>query len=222
MWHTSTGDRTLSGSEAALFKAGVTGVAELIKEESAGHADQWEFGIVLFDGLHWSHRLVLLEQVAKYLLTDTPAALELNAVNEAAVGAIFQYLCEQIEIEIDCEFESEADESHKFFWRKLILMACEERFREEVEDDDLEFPTWNCRKIGRWHEWIESLADQILWDRDYEMDADFLDSPPENAAFMKSFMGIDDEYFSTAAPDVRDDIEIAIVLRRIDELTKSP
>jgi hypothetical protein len=221
MWHTSTGDRTLLGSEAALLKAGITGVVELIKEESAGYADQWEFGIDLFDGLHWSQRLVLLEQVAKYLLTDTPATLDLNAANESAIGAIFQHLCEQIDWEIDCEFEPDIGENQKFHWRKLILMACEERFGKESEDDEFELPTWNCRQSSEWHSWIESLADEILWDRDYEMDADFLDTPPEKAAFLKSVMGVDDDYFSTAAPDVHDDIEIAIVLRRIDELTKT-
>ena len=103
MWQTSYGNRTLAGAEAALIKAAVTAVAEQIREESGGFESAWGYGIALFDELTWTQRLMLLDRVATYLLTDTHEPLELTAVNESVIGVLF----ERIRIELDLEILDE-------------------------------------------------------------------------------------------------------------------
>ena len=57
------------------------------------------------------------------------------------------------------------------------------------------------REMARWEMVIESIADTILWDRDYEMSESFLDAAPELAKQRRELLGIDDEYYTAIAPD---------------------
>jgi len=45
------------------------------------------------------------------------------------------------------------------------------------------------------------LADQILWDRDFELESLIADQDPLKVADIKEYLGIGKDYFSTAAPD---------------------
>jgi hypothetical protein len=55
--------------------------------------------------------------------------------------------------------------------------------------------------VEQWRSLIENLADQILWDRDFEMAGMFVDSDPAIASTLKQSMGIEKDYYSNAAPD---------------------
>ena len=221
MWHTPDGDRMLLGAEATLIKVAITGIVEALKEESGGYQDQLDYGIALFDELPDSQRLVLLEQVATYLLTSTSKTLELTAVNEAAIGAIFEHVQREIDREVaDCQSSATA-------WRAVALAAyrgcfCEEEGEsEEVEEwDEVDFVPSSVDSVdrGQWRELLESLIDRILWDRDYELAATFLDAPPSESRTLKDMLGIDADYFAAAAPDVADDEQFQRVYGRLDQL----
>jgi hypothetical protein len=222
MWHTPEGDRVLRGSEAALLKAAMTDVAERIREESSGHSGQWDYGIQLFDELPWSQRLVLLECVATYLFTETDEPLHLTAVNEATIGVLFEHIRSEIDLEIEDPTHTDTR------WRGRVLAAYEACFCVDGiditvdEDDDFVRPVVISEDRDAWSDLVESLADRILWDRDYEMDSLFLDTAPDKAEMIKQYLGIDSDYFSTAAPDVATDEAAASLFQRLDQLIHGP
>ena len=45
------------------------------------------------------------------------------------------------------------------------------------------------------------MADQILWDRDFELEALIADQDPFKVAGIKEYLGIGRDYFSTPGPD---------------------
>ncbi|MDG2131036.1 MAG: hypothetical protein P8K08_23760 [Fuerstiella sp.] len=218
MWHTSEGDRLLEGAEARLFKAGLTRLVEQVKEDVR---IENSYTIALFDELTWSQRLAVLESVATHLLTQTARMPDLTAVNEATIGTVFDH----ISFEIDMEIENR---SSREVWRQLTLDACYEYFGDELQnrdeagredsaagDTDYLPESASCGQPDRWHELVQSLADRILWDRDYELMGEFLDEPPEKAAMLRQIMGIGDDYFSAAAVDLHSDQEAGETLRRL-------
>lgn len=193
MWHTSSGDRILSGAEAKLFKAALTG---LVEETMLSDCDFCGCGIELFDELTSSQRLAVLEGIATSLLTDTVDMPNLTAVNESAVAAVFEYARFEVELEID-------DCTAGTTWRQMVFDSYHECFANESGSDSEHccpaHAGSDCRT--EWHSAVESLADRVLWDRDFEMVGSFLDEPPEKAAMMRQVLGIDDDYFSAAADD---------------------
>jgi hypothetical protein len=224
MWHTSEGDRFLEAAEARLFKAGVTGLVERVKEDV--RVENGGYTITLFDELTWSQRLAVLESVATYLLTKSEQMPELTAVNEAAIGTVFDH----VSFEIDMEIE---DITSRTVWRQLVLDACHECFGDELSErddsggddaaeDEADYlpETANCDRTDLWHHLVQSLADRILWDRDYELMGDFLDEPPEKAAMLRQIMGIGDDYFAAAADDLHSDQEAGETLRRLEGILR--
>ena len=223
MWNTSQGNRILQGAEAILFKAGVMALVEQIKEEV--HFAKGDYSVVAFDELTWSQRLAVLETITTHLLSATAPPPELSAVNESAVAMVF----DRISYEIDREIEGEPLGNS---WRRLVLSAAHECLCEpnddrenaetnnydvdSVDDDIPESAESNRRDL--WHPLVQSLADCILWDRDFEMIEDFVDEPPEKAAMIRQIMGIDDNYFSTAADDLHSPDAISDSLNRLSKL----
>jgi hypothetical protein len=221
MWHTSSGDRVIKGAEAIIIKSAITGMVEIIREESSGYGEQWDYGIRLFDELDWPQRLALLDQVATYLLTETRDTLELTAVNEAAVGAIFEHIMVEVSWEIDINKDRDLidEKQPRTQWRQMVLNVCAQALVEEV-DGELGLPDLHSEDHQEWHEIVDILSDGILWDRDYEMGTEFFDSPPELSQLIKDHMGIDDDYYSTPAPDVKGGIPTEEIFEHIDSLTK--
>lgn len=221
MWNTSEGDRILQGHESALFKAGVLALVERVKEEAEFEAEP--YCIVVFDELTWSQRLAVLETITTHLLTNSLPAPKLSAVNESAVAMVFEH----ISFEIDMEIE---EISPGTTWRQLVLNAAHESIRtpddeeeEEEEESDTDHGTYipdspNSQRRDLWHPLVHSLADQILWDRDFEMIETFVDEPPEKATMMRQIMGIDEDYFSTAAEDLNSPEEVSDSLGRLSKL----
>lgn len=214
MWHTSSGDRTLTGAEALLVKEAITAIVEQIMEESAGYTEQWEYGVDRFDELTLSQRLKLLEQVAIHLLTPTQETLELTAVSEAAVAVIYEHMLVVIDLEID-------DDRPTTRWRSLILAAYAECFSEDAGDLEDEFhpPASTSNNRKEWEVLIDCLTDNSLWDRDFEID-EFLDASPEVSEMLKDHMGIDDDYYSAAAPDIDNEEAIEETYHRLESLLK--
>lgn len=206
-----------------MIKEAITAMAEMIREESSDYGEQWEYGIRLFDELQWSQRLMLLDQVATYLLTETAETLELTAVNEAAIGAIY----EQIRIEVSCEIDTDKDREALEIkeplaqWRQMILATYAERFgdQQDHEDEDFVLPKLGSSDQDAWHEIVEWLSDEILWDRDFELGEDLFDCPPDTGAAIKQQMGIDDDYYSTPAPDARSDKLAEALFDHLEALT---
>ena len=121
---------------------------------------------------------------------------------------MFRNLAVQIEIEIDTE--DDMDPEWMFYWRRLTLNAFHECFPDdhldayEVDDpeDSLITPkSETSQNLPQWESVVESLADRILWDRDFEMAGSFLDTEPAKASVLKEIMGIETDYYSSVAPD---------------------
>ncbi|MEL6895393.1 MAG: hypothetical protein AAFP90_04750, partial [Planctomycetota bacterium] len=184
------------------------------------------YGIAVFDALQPSQQLGLLHRVAYYMLNDTPRTLPAAAVYEATVAAVFAEIRDQVAMETELQSPAKSHPSGSedfdpdmaslrqsldlgqgqdaFMWRHRVLscivetMETEDRF---VEPGGPTPPMLNDPDLARWQFWIEAITDRVLWDRDYEMAAFFLDSPPDRAARHRGLMGIDEEYFSRIAPD---------------------
>jgi hypothetical protein len=57
--------------------------------------------------------------------------------------------------------------------------------------------------IQRWESITESLADQLLWDHDFEMADAILDLDPGKAELLKQMLGMANTYYSSVSADVR-------------------
>ena len=234
MWHTSLGDRTLRGDEAALVRMSIESmidallihVDEEIENEDIG-ADartDCESGIPVYDALTISQRIAVLYDVAKYLLTDTNEVLSLSAELEASVAAIFIEVRDQVAIEIDFPTIN-LDPGPN--WRQLVRAAYDNVFADDVtglhdEEVDEDLPSPSDRDIRRWEYLVEALSDAILWDRDFEMADSFLDDDPGVSHTRRRLLGINDEYFTSIAPDPRPDEVYGLVSRTREIVRAKP
>lgn len=217
MWKTPNGNRYLTSAEAALFKAATLGLVEQVKDEA--YLETCGYGVQVFDQLTWSQRLASLEIAATHLLCDSTPSPILNAVNEATIAAIFAHASFEIDMEIDAI-------PSRYHWRQLTLRAGCECFNIDDDPKSLEleydFPQGiEDERRQLWHPLVNSLADQILWDRDFELMETFIDEPPEKATMMRQIMGIDDNYFSTAADDLYSPQQVQLSLGRLTEVLGS-
>lgn len=219
MWNTPEGERRLSGAEAALVKRSLAVIVDRLTFCAAGdEEDAWDSGVVLFDKLTADQQTAVLHQVAEHLLCETAGTLELTAVTESAAYAIFANVVEQIEIEIDtaCGFLhrghafAPALPSHSAAggteWRQAVWDAYNETLGDgnawaESKGPWLRLPSVEHDDADAWSAVVESLADRILWDRDFEMEDGFLDAAPDRASWVRSLMGIPDGYYRTIADD---------------------
>ena len=236
MWRTSTGNRTLYGAEAALLRAAIDVMIDDLEYqlESCDETGVWQFGIAVFDHLSAGQRLAVLNAVARHLLTDTDETLPLSATTEAAVGAVFEEIRDQVVMEIET---TDPDHPQIYFagpeaecpdgcglWRHRVLAAYDQVRRcsdPQVPESDEGMPaSAEDGDLRSWETVIERLADAILWDRDYEMAECFLDAAPEAARHRRSLLGIDDDYYTTIAPDPRPG-EIPALLSATRALTRA-
>ncbi|GAA5507530.1 hypothetical protein [Novipirellula caenicola] len=86
------------------------------------------------------------------------------------------------------------------------------------DSDDM--PAADSEDMTQWCELIESLADQILSDRDFEMADEMLDLDPALANAMKQSLGIRADYYSDVAADVRAE-QIEETISAIRKITHS-
>ncbi len=220
MWHTSQGDRTLTGAEAEIVAHSVdTMIDNLIQFiDDEGADDDWEAnagacqsGITIYDALPPTSRIALLREVAKHLLTETPEPMTVCAYSEAAVGAIFVEVRDHVAIEIDLfpdgPDEPSDDPEENVTWRELVLAAYHAAYPTTNWQDDeswrneIRIPRASCLELEQWEPLIDLLADAVLWDRDFELAGDFLDAEPTRSRQRKRLLGIDNDYFASIVPD---------------------
>jgi hypothetical protein len=188
MWRTECGERILQGAEAIVF---AETLSSLLDEAIMGTLDDYELGIECFDGLTFGQRISTLATIGNGLLREDVPPIDLTAVVEGAIAAVFQHLKYQIIYEIDVpELRSS--------WRELVVAA-----RKETEGVDIPAPT--CVDAKEWDFEVEQLADRILWDSDYEDGHLYLDQSPEKSQWLKYMTRIPDYYFMAIADDLTDD-----------------
>ena len=231
MWHTSRGDRTLDGHEAVLVSKAIDVMVGAllvhIDEEFEDSAPDCETGIAIYDMCTPSQRIGLLHEVAKYLLTSTDEPLALSALTDATVAAIFVEIRDQIAIEI--EFAASHEDSGQPQWREMVLAAhrsiyssnCEEFYGGVYGSSVGEFDA-SSDDLRRWETRVDELVDSILWDRDFEMAEGFLDIDPGVSRQRRRLLGIDDEYFTSVAPDPRPEQAYQLASRTRDIVRTKP
>ena len=233
MWHTSRGDRTLSGSEARLVAQAVDTMIDALlmhvdDDHDAEGARVCQSGIAVFDALSPSQRLGLLYDVTRHLLTDTATTLTLSATTEAAVAAIFIEIRDQVAIEIDL-FPGASPEQTQWdqddlSWRQLVVAACQDVLgvdRDEV-DPEFELPDPDSSDLGAWEDLVDWLAEAVLWDRDFEMAETFLDVDPGISRQRRRLLGIEEDYFTQVAPDPRPEEAIRLAAATRDIVRAKP
>ncbi len=205
MWATSQGDRTLSADEAQLVLVSVGYLHDMITS-GVDLGETYETGVVMFDTLQPTQQMAVLHEVAYGLLDEDTPLVELTAVREATVYAIYCELESLVQLELDLSAQGKSD----FECRARILRACQQINDQSSQwDDDLEAnpqfdfdpPAQDCDDVDQWKRVIEALADQVLWDRDFQLESAFADHDPQKVKAIKQYMGINDDYFAVAAPD---------------------
>lgn len=170
------------------------------------YGEPYQTGVAMFDALQPTQQMAILHEVAHGLLDEQTPLVELTAVREATVYAIFCELESLVEIEIDLSQGSQTDVDT----RERILRSCEhfENQRSQWDDEleptqavDFDPPALHCDDIQQWSRVIELLADQVLWDRDFLLEEAFADHDPQKVKAIKRYMGINEDYFAVAAPD---------------------
>ena len=240
MWHTSRGDRTVRGQEAELVGAAIDTMIDALMDHIDDEFDElsatgYESGIAVYDAFTPSQQIGLLYEVARHLLTDTKSTLALTAPLEATVAAIFVEARDQVAIEIDfhsCRPRSESEPT----WREMVLAAYRSIFPTAADDNDPTgdaaiqdrsqneeaLPDKQCSDIHAWEELVDALTDAILWDRDYEMADSFMDVDPGVSHHRRRLLGINEDYFTSVAPDPRPDEVFGLVSMTRDIVRAKP
>ena len=142
-------------------------------------------------------------------------------------AAIFTDIRDQVAIEIEfpgAPTDSEDDVVPS--WRERVLLA----YRSSVTDqddgadlaDDADLPDVSCADIGQWEMLVNSLADSVLWDRDYEFADSFLDIDPGVSHHRRKLLGISDDYFTSVAPDPKPDEVDELIAQTRDIVRSKP
>ncbi len=143
MWQTCTGERVLRGAERELFRAALAGVWQLVED------DIFSTGIIAFDELPRGQRLRMLALIGSALQDEAVPPPGLTATAEAAVGAVFDYIHQAVQLEL---------RSGGRRWRALILAAWQETgdFRyAPVLDLACDVPAY-------WSDVVEALTQALL------------------------------------------------------------
>jgi hypothetical protein len=214
MWQTSIGTRTLAGSEAELFRQLLGYVYYQISVTRQPPDEPFESGVSLFDRLEVPQQLALLAEVGHALLQRGQPAPKLTSLREGTVGVLYEQLRWCVEEEIERE---QQDHTPHRYWRALIVAACR---GAEPADELADLPAPDSDDADAWDLVIESLADRILWDRDWEMEDLFADAIPERGRQLKQFLGIDDGYFRDIAPDPTEQ-QLAVVRSQLEALVRA-
>lgn len=200
MWRTSQGNRILVGREARLFRASLGFLLDTIKQDGDDAPDPWRFGVDVFDDLAYGQKLAILAEVATGLLLPSTGTPRLNAVNEAAVAAIYENLNQCVQFELD-SFTPNGDGEVRTYWRQMILDAFQHYEKPGSRPEDEPLPPADCEDDKEWELLVEVLLDTIVHDDDWNMQEQFLDMPAEIGDRVKRDMAIDPEYFRSVAPD---------------------
>ena len=203
MWRTELGDRILKGAEARVFAEALAG---LLDEAIMGALDDYELGIRCFDDLTFGQKISVLATIGNGLLREDVPPVELTAVVEGALAAVFKHLEYEIIYDID---EPECPRP----WRRWVVAAL-----KEVDAQVISEPA--CTDTTQWKFQLEQLTDRILWDADYEDGDIYMDHPPEKTEWLKDMAAIRDDYFTAIADDLTDE-EAKAQIKELQKLCDS-
>ncbi len=218
MWQTSQGARTLEGAEAHLVGEVVHYLLDQILvgiEINEPHRSD----VPIFDALQPTQQLVMLAQVAQGLLSSHVDPVPLTAINEGAIYAVFCELRSLIEIEID--FERLGEDPDNTIRTAAVEAWLQHNQWNDWDEDKASIPDPDSMDVDHWAWFVEMVADQILWDRDFDLDGLVADIQPEKADQLKAYLGIEKDYYSTVAPDAKD-FDIQQISNQIRALVPSP
>jgi len=224
MWATSTGDRTLVADEAQLFLNSVGYLHDMITS-AVDLGEAYSTDVAMFNTLQPTQQMAMLHEVAHGLLDPETPIVKLTAVREATVYAIYRQLNSLLEIEFEMSQMNRPD----FYHRETMIRACQQTCSLPSEWSDgfepelapgHEPPDLQSVDLNKWKNTVEFLADQVLWDRDFELEAVFADHDPQKVKAIKQFMGINNDYFAVAAPDANSQ-EYMKLHRELVGLTRS-
>lgn len=187
MYSTPKGDRILEGAERRLYEESLGMIVDFLADGDA------QFGLPAFDQFQHGPKLYALYRSGRALLHPDEPVPERVAYLEAAIATVYQHVF----IMVVDEIEEEAFGA-SYFWRKLVCNGARES--ESIE----EVPEENGRNNLEWELVVECLLEDVLWDRDFEID-DHLDADPESANAMKGMMGIPPNYHTAVPLDPPDD-----------------
>jgi hypothetical protein len=231
MWRTPIGERSLRGCEWDLFCQGLSTLWDQI-EVSLDEPELSSTGVSVFDRLQPATKLAMLALVGTALRDDDEPCPELTALTEGSFGAVYAVIRQEIEIEIDLGREDPAEESGEFSARVLVLAAFREANPDwensllELYDGDQSgekmeppsLPEPDSEDIEAWDDLLDQLMDRVLWgDRDFEGEDLILDVDPEVSRHLKGLLGIDEDYYTSVAPEPTDD-QLASIRKTLRKL----
>lgn len=187
MWRTSCGDRILKGAEARLF---AETMLSLLDEAIFDQWEDYDLGIEAFDNLTYGQKASVLSAIGEGLFKKEVKPVELTAVLEAAIAAVFAHLRSEVLFELDMDEPCTE-------WRDMIVAAKKEMGVEEIPD-----PT--CDDGEEWDIEVQELWDSILWDADYSDGHLYLDRPPEESEELREMARIPKQYYMAIADDLTD------------------
>lgn len=242
MWPTSSGDRTLLGSEAVLVANAIHTMVDLLVDFMGIQVEEDDVdecrvspvlntGISVYDSLAFGQRIAMLHRAARHLLTtDAFAGRLIAAVDDATIAAIYCEIRDRVEMEIDFATDLEEDDepfdpqydrpysrrenaepdaiirdpaasNTSILWRRWVVDACCELLGDGPWHDCQSDLAIIAIPIIDWEDWIDLLASEVLWDRDFEFADSFLDAEPKAARSRRQVLGIEEDYFVQPAPD---------------------
>ena len=89
MWWTDGGERVLEGAEGALF---AEVLLDLIDGINLSEDDDYYLGVHVFDRLTYGQKVSVLSTIGNGLLRKDVPIVELSAVLEGAIAAVFAHL----------------------------------------------------------------------------------------------------------------------------------
>jgi hypothetical protein len=220
MWSTSYGDRTLNKAEAAVYLEAVAYTRDMLCV-SVDINESHHVGVASFDRLQPTQQLAALHAVTMALVNPDVPPPPLCATLEGTIYAVYKNLYSLVEVEID----HSRDGHGAFGLRKAILGA---RRSDVVSENDwhncegadgVELTSYSSEDMDAWESEIEELVNQILWDRDFELEDLIADQDPNQVTAVKDYLGISRDYFSIPAPDANSE-EYLRLDRELVELRK--
>jgi hypothetical protein len=196
MWRMPDGDRVLTEAEWVLFCAGLEPLLYALEEDMSAQTDNAQAGVPVFDRLTPEQKLAVLAEAAQALRDPAVPTPPLTAVNEGAIMAVFVTIRDELQAELDLAKLSPDDPPT--YMRQSLRAVC-----EGTEDREEPLPDLSCTDMDPWDWLLQEVEDRVFWDYDFDMEDEFLDSPPEEARGQLQIMGIDPDYYLTvpAEPD---------------------
>lgn len=200
-WWTETGHATVPKAIIDLMAEAAMDlreeiVSEILYEDPELHP---HVGVPVFDSLDPKTQVFALAYVLRHLSEPALPSPGLYAWNEGTAWAIFVKAGHELEMEFEFEESDDADEDLKFRFRRLIRKAL------KTVEPTARRPPLRSRNLSVWKDCLEAIADPLFFDHDFLDEQEYADLDPLQSKLMKKWARIDDDYYSTPPPLVRED-----------------